>query len=872
MYKITICFLLFSLSGFGQNIQFADPDLLTYLTTRNCVDTNDDGVFDSDADLNNDGQIQVLEAQQVTSFSFTTMAHGIQSLSGFEQFANLQHLRVTTIDVTHMDFSVWPSLQSLRLSSSIDSFVFNNPMMTHFELQNVGFDNPLFDLTNLPNLEYVKVISYDLTDNLIFGTHNNLEELRIHAGDYSTLNLAGMPALKYLTIANFTGQSIDISNSPLLEEFIFRYTDILQTVVGINASPLLEIVEFIQEDYSTVPSNLDVAFNNQNLVDVHVAGAHSVSVTNNNSIIGNLMVNNVQLVTIDNCDFGYISSDLDSSLSIGFLNPNQISLTNIEGVRFLSLTNLPVETPLDLSTVETENLSIFNSSLTELNLKNGNLLEQFYLDYDSNVQFICIDRDELPAVESGVVNSDTPPVINSYCSFVLGGEYYEVAGDVQVDFGSGCSTITNGPVFDLQLTVTDGVNSDIFYTDNQNAYSFTLPEGNHVLSSQLSNLDYWTVSPSSINLSFPTDVSPTVQNYCVTPIGIFNDAEIYIIPINDGVPGFQSNFKIVYKNNGTSTLSGIIALTYDENTANFSSAIPNVSSQSAGNLSWNYANLLPFETREIIFSLLLNTPTHPDFPLNGGDIVDYTATIGYGAVDETPVNNIFTLNQTLVNSYDPNDITCLEGNTVTPEYIGNFVHYIIRFENNGTANATNVVVRDVLDAAKFDINSLVPLDASHDFYTRIVNGNEVEFIFENIQLPFDDANNDGYVFFKIKILPTLVLGDSFDNQAEIYFDYNFPIITNTETTVIEENLSIAEMDINTISVYPNPVSSVLHIKSRTGISTISIYDLNGRLLNTESAGSNQLESELNVASLSSGIYFLEVKSFDKTQLVKFVKK
>src|SRR5690606_33749868 len=118
------------------------------------------------------------------------------------------------------------------------------------------------------------------------------------------------------------------------------------------------------------------------------------------------------------------------------------------------------------------------------------------------------------------------------------------------------------------------------------------------------------------------------------------------------------------------------------------------SSQSAGNLSWSYANLLPFETREIIFSLLLNTPTHPDFPLNGGDIVDYTATIGYGAVDETPVNNIFTLNQTLVNSYDPNDITCLEGNTVTPEYIGNFVHYIIRFENNGTANATNVVVRD----------------------------------------------------------------------------------------------------------------------------------------------------------------------------------
>lgn len=192
--NITYYLLLFSVLSFGQNITFDDPDLLTYLTTKHCVDTDGDGEFDSTADFNNDNQIQLSESQQVIRFKFNGQAYGIEDLGGFENFSNLQYLDVSTIDVTSLDFSVWQSLQTLKLSSSIDSFTFNNPLLTHFELQNVGFNNPLFNLTNLSNLEYVKILSYGLTDNLIFGTHNNLEELRIIAGEYSSLNLSGMPA------------------------------------------------------------------------------------------------------------------------------------------------------------------------------------------------------------------------------------------------------------------------------------------------------------------------------------------------------------------------------------------------------------------------------------------------------------------------------------------------------------------------------------------------------------------------------------------------------------------------------------------------------------------------------------------------------
>ena len=73
--------------------------------------------------------------------------------------------------------------------------------------------------------------------------------------------------------------------------------------------------------------------------------------------------------------------------------------------------------------------------------------------------------------------------------------------------------------------------------------------------------------------------------------------------------------------------------------------------------------------------------------------------------------------------------------------VGKEVHYLIRFENTGTANAENIVVKDMIDTTKFDINSLIPIDGSHPFVTKISNTNKVEFIFENINLPFGDANN-----------------------------------------------------------------------------------------------------------------------------------
>jgi uncharacterized repeat protein (TIGR01451 family) len=199
------------------------------------------------------------------------------------------------------------------------------------------------------------------------------------------------------------------------------------------------------------------------------------------------------------------------------------------------------------------------------------------------------------------------------------------------------------------------------------------------------------------------------------------------------------------------------------------------------------------------------------------------------------------------------------------------VHYLIRFENTGTYPAQNIVVKDMIDLSKFDITSLIPTSSSHSFVTKISEENKVEFIFENINLPFDDATNDGYIAFKIKTKPTLVTGDSFTNDANIYFDYNFPILTNKAISTFK-TLGTQDFEFsNYVTLFPNPTSEVLNINAKHDIEiqSLSIYDILGQLViaipNAKSV------SNIDISKLRTGNYFIKVKSDKGSSSMKFIK-
>jgi uncharacterized delta-60 repeat protein len=446
--------------------------------------------------------------------------------------------------------------------------------------------------------------------------------------------------------------------------------------------------------------------------------------------------------------------------------------------------------------------------------------------------------------------------------------FYNVFGNNKFDINENGCDINDVKFPFLKYNISNGT---VQIPNSLGSYSFSLGEGTHIITPFFENPNYFIATPSSITVDFPSQTSPFMQNFCITPNGIHPDLEVVLIPIGAARPGFDAKYKLVYKNKGNQLQSGSVSLNFDDAVLDYVSAAPVASTSSTNVRTWNFTNLNPYETREVLITLNLNTPVETP-PLNGGSVLNYTTTISSAQTDETPNDNTFTLNQTVVNSYDPNDKTCTFGPTVGTDKVGEYAHYVIRFENSGTYNAQNINVTDVIDTNKFDINTLVPLSGSALFTTKISGGNKVEFKFDNINLPYTSGTNTGYVAFKIKTKSTLVAGDTFGGLANIYFDYNYPITTNTYTTTIQA-LSTQDFSFgNYFSLYPNPVSDVLNINKKESIeiSSIYIYNVLGQLMMVVPNAKNS--STIDVSNLSSGNYFVKVNSDKGTSNTKFIKK
>ncbi|WP_291128377.1 DUF7619 domain-containing protein [Flavobacterium sp. UBA7682] len=485
-----------------------------------------------------------------------------------------------------------------------------------------------------------------------------------------------------------------------------------------------------------------------------------------------------------------------------------------------------------------------------------------------NLSFICVDDGERPNIQSRInqLGLQNQVQVNSYCTFTPGGIYYTVSGETKFDFNANGCDINDFPIPYQEFTITNGSETGTIISDASGNYTLNVGFGTHTITPVLENSAAFAITPANVTVNFPTQNSPLNQNFCLSAGAAIHDFDITLIPLSPAVSGFDANYKIVYKNTGNTIDSGMILLNFPDATLDFVAASITPTAILGGALSWSFANLLPFETRTINLTFNLNSPMETP-PLNSNDVLSYTTSISETDA-AIPYLNTHSLNQTVVNSFDPNDKICLEGESLSNDFIGNYVSYRIRFENTGTFPAQNIVVKDVIDATKFDISTLTPITGSHSFFTRIT-GNTAEFIFENINLPFDDSINDGYLVFKIKLLPSVIQGVTFSNQASIFFDYNFPIVTNTTSSVIAVlGQNDFEAD-NLFTIHPVPAKNILHIETMDNldVKAIEIYNNLGQIVQKE-IGNKQT---INVSRLAKGSYYLKIKTDDSSYSKQFLK-
>jgi hypothetical protein len=73
-------------------------------------------------------------------------------------------------------------------------------------------------------------------------------------------------------------------------------------------------------------------------------------------------------------------------------------------------------------------------------------------------------------------------------------------------------------------------------------------------------------------------------------------------------------------------------------------------------------------------------------------------------------------------------------------------------------------------------------------------------------------------------------------------------------------LALEDFSLNTASIYPNPSSGMLTVKTKTGLDKITIYSQTGDLVKTIPVQGQKEDNEINVSGLATGIYIFELQN------------
>ncbi|MGK4566821.1 DUF7619 domain-containing protein [Flavobacterium sp. 3HN19-14] len=395
----------------------------------------------------------------------------------------------------------------------------------------------------------------------------------------------------------------------------------------------------------------------------------------------------------------------------------------------------------------------------------------------------------------------------------------------------------------FSLNLSDGIKLNAFIDDNANGTqdfgeaNFPLGHFNYEINGDgiqhsLYSTPYYLYESNpttTYHLSYTTDSEFSAYNVCTAdypnvtvapgsgittynfPVTVtpYQDVAVNVIGFNPPPrPGFTYYNYISYTNNSTQPIaSGTVTFVKDPTVT----IVDSYGTITPTGVTYNFTNLPPYQTEYIW--VRLQTPTIPT--INLGDLVTATATVTIPGTDVNLANNTSSLTQTIVGSYDPNDKSESHGSEIL--HFGftanDYLTYTIRFENTGTANAVNINVTDTLDP-KLDETTVKMVDASAT-YSLERTGSNLIWHFYAIDLPpsgeDDPTVGHGYVTFKVKPKAGYVIGDVIENTADIYFDFNPAIVTNTVSTAFVAVLSADQFNDDTFKFYPNPVKDVLHI-------------------------------------------------------------
>jgi len=235
----------------------------------------------------------------------------------------------------------------------------------------------------------------------------------------------------------------------------------------------------------------------------------------------------------------------------------------------------------------------------------------------------------------------------------------------------------------------------------------------------------------------------------------------------------------------------------------------------------------------------------------------------------------------ILGAYDPNDKQAFPTGFTANRIVkpGTEMEYLVRFQNTGNDTAFTVYVIDSLDQ-NLNVESFEMGAVSHSYQLSMQTMKSgktfLRWQFNNILLPDSTTNepkSNGFIQFRISPKAGLTLGSQVRNYADIYFDFNPPIVTNQTLTTFN-NIVYTNPALNNnvqiitsigaktasqigVKLYPNPVTQNQLTASFDKPGTLILYDAQGRVVYQK----ERIEgTETLPITLHSGFYMARIRT------------
>ncbi|MFK8101110.1 MAG: T9SS type A sorting domain-containing protein [Saprospiraceae bacterium] len=404
--------------------------------------------------------------------------------------------------------------------------------------------------------------------------------------------------------------------------------------------------------------------------------------------------------------------------------------------------------------------------------------------------------------------------------------------------------------------------------DALNTWTGTAGDFEYFLEAGMYNLSHeataiWeATSPADVTLEIDDLGAQTVVNFGVKALTEVVETELNITSAPTRC-GFTVPFWLSLTNTGTQSGDGSLTFILDS-IVTYATAEPLPTTIAGDTLTWTFTDLDPTYAENIKLYLIM-----PGVDSIGEEI----SLTAISELMDISSSSVFTDTSTFTSiincAYDPNDklVEPNRGGVENPTLFGEKLNYTIRFQNTGTDTAFTVVLKDQLDA-DLDWSTFRATASSHPYQVYLNDAGLLEFTFNNILLPDSTTNepeSHGFVKYVIEHKENLAENTVLENSAEIYFDFNPPILTNTTINTLVTMLPTSTEDFvqkpKLIKAFPNPFSESTRIVIE-GLDapqeySLQLLDATGRHLRSYTLdGTAAITLRRN--NLAAGLYFYQL--------------